>query len=185
MKKISYYTVTILSALTLAACATSTSAVKTTSETVESQSSAASTTNSTETSAEQTYTPLTIGDSYTFGEGDYINGGLKITLTEAYVDESVQLNQEYSSENYDGYLPVIVKTTFENTGNNYVDITNFEILDSEGHMGKWAPYIEGVSTLMPDGLSPNQKVHLIDVYAIKNNVDFDLTYGGITWSVKK
>ena len=177
MKRIIYTSLLLLSVSILSSCSQS--------EKSESASEIITTETTAENDAKKEYTPLLIGESYTFPEEDMLNGGLKITLTDAYFDNSVQLNQEYSSDNFDGYTPIIVKAVFENTGNKYVDITCFELLDSNGEMGKWAPYIEGVSSDMPDGLSPQQKVNLIFVYGIKNNADFDLTYSGVTWSIDK
>ncbi len=125
-----------------------------------------------------------IGEPFTFTEKDNsLDEGLKITVTEAKIDTSIQLNNEYSSEDYTGYTPVLVKAVFENTTNDVIDITSFEILDATGEMGKWNAYVEGVSSNMPDVLTGGQKVNLTEVYAIKNPGAFDLTYGGITWKV--
>lgn len=126
-----------------------------------------------------------VGEPYIFDkETNSLDEGLKITITEAKIDTSIQLNNEYSSEDYTGYTPVLVKSIFENTTDDVIDLTSFEILDANGDMGKWNPYLEGISTLMPDVLTAGQKVNLTQVYAIKNPGAFDLTYGGVTWKIK-
>lgn len=142
------------------------------------------TTKTTSSSSPKVSTPK-IGEPFTFTEKDNpLDEGLKITITEAKIDTTIQLNDEYSSEDYTGYTPVLVKAVFENTTNDVIDISSFEILDAQGDMGKWKAYLEGVSSLMPDVLTAGQKVNLTQVYAIKNPGAFDLTYGGVTWKVK-
>lgn len=128
--------------------------------------------------------PLKIGESVTL-DGSYNpnDKGLKITLHEAKIDESIQLNQDYTSVNYDGFTPVVVKGTLENTGQSHIDLTAFEIIDANGSVGKWVPYLEGVSTMLPDGLNPTQKIEFTDVFAIQNKGGFDLNYGGQTWRI--
>ncbi|WP_159583984.1 hypothetical protein [Streptococcus halichoeri] len=124
------------------------------------------------------------GDSYTFSKEDYTNStGLKITVDSITVDKNLQLNTEYSSEKYDGLVPVVVKTTFENTTNKFIDIGSFELLSKDGKMGKWNPHLEGVSTGMPDGLNGGQKVDMVQVFGSPVEHGFDLTYSGVTWRV--
>ncbi|KXT75259.1 hypothetical protein STRDD10_00373 [Streptococcus sp. DD10] len=79
--------------------------------------------------------------------------GLKVTITEVTIDENIQLNSEYSSHDFTGYTPVVIKATFENPTDKYIDTTAFNILDSEGETGQWNAYLEGVNTLDPDGLA--------------------------------
>lgn len=132
------------------------------------------------------YKPLELGQSHTFNK-DFNGGmsdGLKITVSTANMDTNIQLNQEYSSENYTGMTPIIAKIIYENTSNKTIDLTSFSIIDSKGIVGKWSPYIDGVSTMLPDVLTPGQKVESTEVFAIKNPGGFDLTYNDVTWHVK-
>lgn len=139
----------------------------------------------TSTSSRRQSNVLSVGDSYTFKESDYSNStGLKITVSSVTVDKSLQLNSEYSTQDFTGLVPVVVKTTFENTTSDYIDITSFSLLASNGNMGKWNPYLEGISTGMPDGLNAGQNVEMVQVYGSPSETNFDLTYDTITWRVK-
>lgn len=126
-----------------------------------------------------------VGDSYTFVAEDFTNStGLKITVEEVAINKELSLNTDYSSEDYSGLVPVVLTTTFENTTNDYIDIGAFEILDADGNMGKWVPYLEGTSTQMPDGLNAGQKVKMVQVFGSPSEKNFDLTYSGATWRVE-
>ncbi|KPJ22195.1 hypothetical protein ACVRW4_04470 [Streptococcus phocae subsp. phocae] len=122
------------------------------------------------------------GDSYTFSKEDYTNStGLKITVDSITVDKNLQLNSESSSQDFGNLIPVVVKTTFENTTDKFIDIGSFELLSNNGEMGLWKPYQEGVSSGMPDGLNAGQKVNMVQVFGSPTEKNFDLSYSGVTW----
>lgn len=125
------------------------------------------------------------GDSYTFSKEDYTNStGLKITVDSITVDKNLQLNSESSSQDFGNLIPVVVKTTFENTTDKFIDIGSFELLSNNGEMGLWKPYQEGVSSGMPDGLNAGQKVNMVQVFGSPTEKNFDLSYSGVTWRFK-
>lgn len=128
---------------------------------------------------------LTTGDSYIFNKNANggLDEGLKITVNSVSVDKSLDLNLKYTTEDYTGMIPLVIKTTFENTSNKTIDLTSFSVIDSHNQVGKWVAYYEGVSSEMPDVLTAGQKVELTDVIAVYNEGSIDLTYNGATWKV--
>ncbi|MGT2752222.1 hypothetical protein [Streptococcus porcinus] len=177
MKKLSLVAVSTLLLFSLTACTTSNSKEIKKIEKVSTSSS----------EKEQQKTPvLTVGDSHTFD--DSFNGGtekgLKITVNKIAIDKNIQLNTEYSNQDYTGMIPVIAEATFENTSNRTIDLTAFSIIDSKGDVGKWVPYLEGVTTQSVDVLTAGQKVNQTFVFAIKNEGGVDLTYNDATWKTK-
>lgn len=179
MKKLSLITVSTLLLFSLAACATENK-----TETKEIKKIEKVSTSSSEEQPKPSV--LTVGDSHTFD--DKFNGGsdegLKITVTRIAIDKNLQLNTEYSSQDYTGMIPVVADATFENTSDKTIDLTAFSIIDSKGDVGEWIPYLEGVSSQSVDVLTPGQKVNLTQVFAIKNEGGVDLTYNDATWKTK-
>lgn len=180
MKKLIALGLITLSATTLVACSSSSESSTKEIKNIEKTSSAKTETKQPEQKQ------LTTGDSYVFD--DSFNGGtddgLKVTVTRIAIDKNLQLNTEYSSQDYTGMIPVVADATFENTSDKTIDLTAFSIIDSKGDVGEWVPYLEGVSSQSVDVLTPGQKVNLTQVFAIKNEGGVDLTYNDATWKTK-
>lgn len=132
---------------------------------------------------------LSIGETYKFSEADleksgYDSVGLEITVDKVSVDKNLQLNTEYSSEDYTGLTPIIVDATFKNTTNKPIDLTNFDLIDGNGKKGKWA-YISGVSTDSTDILNAGQMVKVKDVFGVSSDKKIFVNYETAAWQVKE
>lgn len=162
--------------LTLIACSNE-------KETSSSSSDVETEQTSTETRKENQF--LRVGESHVYDDsyngGEY--SGLKMTVDKAEIDKNIQLGQDGSSINYDGYVPVRVEVTYENTSDKTIDLISTDIIDSTGATGLQVYYVEGVTSNIPDVLTAGQKVKITEVFAIKNEGQFDITYCGKTWRV--
>lgn len=131
---------------------------------------------------------LAIGESYTFTEKDfeqsgYDNVGLEVTVDKVSIDKELELNTDYSSEDYSGLVPIIVDATFKNTSENAIDLTTFNLITKDGEQGKWVPYLEGVSSESVDALNAGQTVKQTVVFGSPVEKNFYLNYDRAAWEV--
>ncbi|CAM2759561.1 putative lipoprotein [Streptococcus acidominimus] len=131
---------------------------------------------------------LAVGETYKFTEKDleqsgYDNVGLELTVDKISVDKNLQLNTDYSDEDYTGLIPIIIDATFKNTTDKSIDLTSFDLITKDGEQGKWVPYLEGVSTEGVDVLNPGQSIKLKEVFGSPTENNFYLNYANAAWEV--
>lgn len=177
MKKIKFIILMLLIVVLTACCKQDSTPTSVSKEQTEHSSGTAETT-------EQSSTIFAVGESYVFPSEDSINGGLKITVDSVVFDKTIALENGDSSRNFDGLIPVVVTATFENTTNRYIDIGVFELLDKDGNMGQWSPYVEGISQGSTSGLNSGQKMKIVEVFGSPSEKGIDLTYAYATWRIE-
>ena len=131
---------------------------------------------------------LAVGEMYKFTEEDleesgYDSVGLELTVDKISVDKNLQLNTDYSVEDYTGLVPIIVDATFKNTTDKPIDLTAFNLITKDGEQGKWVPYLEGVSTESVDALNAGQTIKMRTVFGSPIENNFYLNYENATWEV--